>query len=372
MIPRLFEYAYRPNLDGGFDCNIDSNGIGPLTDSVSCDVKEGTDGTYQLSLKYPVGGLHWNELDVARVIACRPNDYSRVQPFVIKSISKPFRGTVDISADHISYDASGVMVQGFSAPNTIFFKENLANSAIDSPFVFDTDILKEGLHKGFNCPPRSLRMLLLDKKAKDSFISLYGGEFSFDRLEIFAHEHRGSNRGVRIKYGKNLMSLVQTRNIRDFATACYPYWYKPDSPGGSYVELPEKVLQYEVAEYSDVQKTIPVNLSSEFKTAPTIEELRQAAADWINSHWEEAPPDNIKLSFIELAKTTEYKDLLTAEDVRLYDTITVDVPHMNLCKQMKVIKVTYDVLNERYSSIEIGSPIDSLEDTILKLGGSNE
>ena len=366
MIPRLFDQAYRPDV-----CDIDTNGIGPLPDSLTCTVKEATDGTYQLSMTYPVGGLHWEDIDVARAIVCAPNDYTRAQPFIIKKISKPMAGVVQISADHVSYDANGVMVQGFNATGSSMFRNNLMNSAINNPFMFQTDFYKAGEYIGYNLPPKSLRAMLLDKKKPDSFVNLFGGEFEFDRFDIKAHEHRGSDRGVQIRYGKNLLSLTQNRSIRDFATACYPYWYKEGSAGGSYQELPEKVLQFEAAEYSDVQKCVPVNLTNKFKTIPTIAELRQAAYDWINENWEVSPPDNFKINFVELGKTTEYADLSAAESVQLYDTITVVVPHMHLNKKMRVIKTIYDVLKERYASIEIGTPIDTFADTILKLGGGN-
>ena len=368
MIPRLFESAYVPNSSGGYDCKIDSNGIGPLSDALTCYVTETTDATYQLSMTYPVGGLHWDELDVARAVVCKPNNYTRDQPFVIKRISKPMAGIVSISADHVSYDASGVMVRGFSAPNTNVFVLHINTSAIDNPFVVESDFNISSIYKGFHRPPKNMRSMLIDKKSDDSFINLYGGEFTFDRLEIKACLHRGADRGVQIRYGKNLLALTQNRSIRDFATAAYPFYYKQDGSGADYQELPEYILRFEASEYSDVEKCVPLDLTNQFDNVPTIDQLRQAAIKWINNNWETMPPDNFNINFVELGKTTEYADLAAAEEIQLYDTVSIIVPHMNLNKKMRVIKTTYDVLKEQYTSVEIGTHIDTFADTILKMG----
>ncbi len=365
--PRLFKNIYAVDDNGASFLNIDCNGMGPLADCLSCEVTEEKNGVFTLSMEYPVGGLHWLDIDIGRTIVCKPNQFTREQPFMIKKISKAMGGKIKVNADHIIYDASGIMVTGFNAGNSVLFKQHVASNAVDCPFVFGSDISKAGTYSGVYKAPRNLRSLLFE--GKDSFLGLYGGEFSFDRLSIYAHQSRGADRGVSVRYGKNLTALTQTRTAREFATACYPYWYEKDK---GYVELTEKVLYYGAIDYSDIYKTIPLDLTDEFEEAPTQSQLREAATAWINANWQSAPPYNIKLSFVELSKTAEYADIAAAEEVQLCDTITVIHPEFNISAKMQVIKTVYDVSKDRYTSVEVGDPIDTLADTILKLTGGKK
>ena len=369
--PRLLQSVYRVDNQGSSVFDVDHNGIGPLSDCITCEVSEEKNGAYTLSMEYPVGGLHWLDLDIGRTIVCKPNQYDQEQPFIIKKISKAMAGRIKIDAEHISYNANGIIVAGFNAGNAGAFRTFINDNALNNQFTFDSDIVATGVHIGVYKPPRSMRSLLLDKK-NSSFIGLYGGEFEFNRLAIFAHKSRGSDRGVIIRYGKNLTALTQTRTAREFATAVYPYWYNANAQATRYVELPEKILDLGTADYSDIYKTIPIDLSSKFEEAPTPEELREAATIWINDNWEPSPPLNIKLSFVELSKTTEYANIAAAEMVKLCDTVTVFYPDFNLSLKMQVIKTLYDALTGRYKSIEVGDPIDTLADTIIKMAGGKE
>ena len=349
--------------------SISRNGIGVLSDATDCAVTEEMNGVFTLTMTYPVGGIHWLDIDVGMYIVCQPNEFADEQPFLIKKISKAMGGSVKIDAEHISYNASGIMVSGFNAGNSGAFRTFLNEEAVNNVIgiSFGTDIKKSATHIGIYKPPRSMRSLLLDKD--DSFVSLYGGEFEFNGLSIFAHQRRGADRGVTIRYGKNLTALTQTRNIRDFATSGYPYWYKSNADGTRYVDLPEKILHYGVAEYSDIEKTELIDLSSKFDSAPSESELRSAATEWINDNWKSSPPYSITLSFVDLSKTTEYANIAAAEKVMIGDTITVIQPEMNIGAKLRVVKTVYDVLQNRYKSIGIGDPVETIADTIIKISG---
>ena len=360
--PRLLKSVFK----GGV-YSIAHNGIGVLSDATECTVTEEMNGSFVLSMTYPVGGIHWLDIDVGMYIVCRPNEFTDEQPFIIKKISKAMGGSVKIDAEHISYNAGGIMVSGFNAGNSGAFRTFLNDNAVNNSFgfAFSTDIVKTATHVGMYKPPRSIRSLLLDDK--DSFLSLYGGEFEFNGLSISAHQQRGSDRGVAIRYGKNLTALTQSRNIRDFATSGYPYWYNANADGTKYVDLPEKVLHYAAAEYSDVDKTELIDLSSEFDAAPSESELRSAATSWINNNWKSSPPYSITLSFVDLSKTEEYANVAAAEKVSIGDTVTVTHPEMQIAAKLRVTKAVYDVLCGRYKSICLGDPVETLADTIIRI-----
>ena len=53
MIPIL----YAPNAE-----SFDNDGIGTLTDTISCTVTEERNGTFELELTYPVAGILYDEI----------------------------------------------------------------------------------------------------------------------------------------------------------------------------------------------------------------------------------------------------------------------------------------------------------------------
>lgn len=364
MFPRLMNYS---------ETDFDTAGVGYLSDCTKCEVTEELNGAFSLSMEYPVGGIHWSDIDIGKMIVCQAGNGTRDQPFVIQSISRAMGGKINVTATHISYNASGVLVSGFNAGTTASFVNGLQSNAITStgagiPFSVSTDIVSSGIkpHVGLLKPPRTLKSLLIDED--DSFLSLYGGEILYDRMDIKILSARGTDSGAIIKYGNNLITLTQNRTIRDFATAIYPYWYNPDADGQKYKELPEKVLDFGVAEYSDVQKVIPLDFYSDFESLPSDDDLRWKATEWINNNWQSAPPHNLKISYVDLAKTEEYKDMVNVlSSVRLGDTISVIYGDFGISQKYKITKSVYDCLKNMHKSIVVGEPLPDFSQTIIRL-----
>ena len=73
-----------------------NNGLGILTDCLECMVEEERNGSYELTLKYPVNGLHAKELKERRIIKAKPNYTDDPQLFRIYSVSKVINDTITI------------------------------------------------------------------------------------------------------------------------------------------------------------------------------------------------------------------------------------------------------------------------------------
>ena len=97
MIPVLYEPKTK---------KFDTNGIGRLSDTVSCIVTETRNGEYELEMQYPITGAYYDEIKLASVILAQPGDGREAQPFSIYKISRPIRGIVTVYAQHISYQLS--------------------------------------------------------------------------------------------------------------------------------------------------------------------------------------------------------------------------------------------------------------------------
>ena len=107
-----------------------------------------------------------------------------------------------------------------------------------------------------------------------------------------------------------------------------------------------------------VQRVLLVDVSQDFDAAPTQTQLQTAAADYIAAHELAIPQDGWKISFAMLGQSAEYADIAMLEDVALGDTVTVVLPGGQV--QARVVETVWDVLLDRYDSITLGRPQESV------------
>ena len=365
-----------------------SNGLGALSDAISCVVYEERNGEYELTMTYPVGGIHFDEIHDRAIIYAIPSPYREPQPFRIYSIESPLNGIVTIHAHHISYDLSGIPVEPFEAGTCAMALLGLtAHSIVTNPFSVNTD-------KSVTAPyklkvPTSFRACLGGQEG--SILDVYGkGEYEFDKYDVNLWVNRGSDNGVKIAYGKNITDFNMEKNLESVTTGVYPYWsdlegdelveipgriikiYDPTNPtyllesGGAYLtEAEDKYLTVQTP--FNFNNILPLDLSSEFDEKPTPEELRARAEKYIKDNSLGAPRISIDVSFIDLGQTEEYKDLAGLEACDLCDTVTVEFPMYGISVKAEIVRIETDVLLERYNSVEIGDARTSIADTIAKL-----
>ena len=346
-----------PILYSATETNFDNNGIGILSACVSCEVTEEANGIFELAMQYPMDGVHFAEIGDRVIVKAKADQFREPQLFRVYAISKPMNGIVTVLAEHISYDLSGVPVKPFSASTASGALAGLkSNAVVDCPFDFWTDKTTQTNFKV--SVPASIRSRL--GGVAGSIIDVYGGEYEFDNFTVKLHNHRGQNRGVSIRYGKNLTDIQQDQNCSNVATGVYPYW--ADAEGKVLVELPERTINAP-GTYNFV-KIRTLDLSAEFETQPTVEQLRSKAESYIKSNNIGVPKVSLTVSFAQLEQSEEYKHLKLLERVSLFDTVNVEFPALNVSATAKVVKLVYDGLADRVKSVTLGSVRANIADTI--------
>ena len=365
MIPILYEAT---------ETEFETNGLGRLSDVITCTVTEARNGQYDLEMTYPVTGIHYDDIAEERIILARPYDGGRPQPFDISYISKPINGIVTIRAQHVSYRLAKMTVAPFSASSPTEAMQKIQRGIIGgSPFTFSTDKVTAGTID--QTIPIACRSLLggVDGSLLDVF---GGGEYEFDRFSVRLWEARGNDNGVTIRYGKDLTGLEDELDIGDVYTSIVPYWAKDDV-----TVIGDRVESDHAGDYAH-QKCIPMDFSADYEEAPTKEQLETAARSYMknNSTW--APSRNVEISFQPLWQTEEYKDTAVLQRVRLCDTVTV-VETLRYFTQSgvkaivseytaKVIKTVFDGLAERYEAIEVGDARTTLADAVTQRVATKE
>ena len=336
----------KPILYASTEREFATNGIGILSDAASCVVTEERNGSYELEMQYPVMGLHYASITYRSLILAKPKPDGEPQPFRVYRITRPLGGLVTVYARHISYDLSGVVVPPFSATGVEGVFDAIQAKAVpqDSGFTFWTDkISTSGVA---TTVPNSVRSLL--GGIRGSILDVFGGEYEFDRFTVKLWRRRGEDRGVTIRYGKNLTAMEQDANCASVYTAVYPYWTSEDVT----VELPEKIV--EAPGTYDFVRILPLDLTSVFEGQPTPDQLRTSAQYYIADNNVGVPRVSLSLSYAQL----------DGEKVDLCDTLTVTFAEMGVNTTAKVIKTVFDVLQDRYSSVEIGDMRASISETI--------
>lgn len=354
-----------PILYSPTETSFDNNGIGILGECVSCEVTEEANGIFELFALYPIDGIHFGEISAKSIIKAHVDQFREPQLFRVYAISKPMSGIVSIRAEHISYDLSGIPVSPFSAEGVPAALSGLkTNAAVDCPFEFWTDKSTSGAFSVKT--PSSIRSNL--GGISGSILDTFGGEYEFDNYTVKLHNSRGENRGVSIRYGKNLTDIKQDENCSNVATGVYPFW--TDFEGKNMVELPEKIVN--APGTYDFIKIQTIDFSLDFEEQPTTEQLRSKAESYIKNNNIGVPDVSLTVSFAQLEQYEEYKHLKLLERVSLFDTVNVEFPLMNVSATAKAVKVVYDVISDRVKSVTLGSVRANISDTIAKQDGKIE
>ncbi len=330
-----------------------TNGLGKLSDAASCTVKETRNGAFELTLKYPIEGIHYAEIQQRSIILAKPNPVDLAQPFRVYRISKPINGLVTVYAYHISYDLTGIPVSPYSAASVQAALAGFSTNAIAAnPFTFWSDMTSSG---DFTVKsPASIRSLL------PTMLEVYGGEYKYDKYTVRLYQQRGVNRGVTIRYGKNLTDLKQDENCSNVYTGVYAYY----SGGNGIVETSPKVTP--APGTYDYTRVLPLDLTAEFKEAPTAETLEAAAEQYMSDHNIGVPEVSLNVSFVQLEQTQEYKDLALLERVELCDTVTVIFERLGVNATAQVTSTVYNVLIDAYDSVTIGNVRKNVAMTIAE------
>ena len=375
MIPILYSNDERA---------FESNGLGRLADCLSCVVTEERNGIYELELTYPITGRFYAEMhDNGGIIGVIHDDRHDVQLFDIYKFSAPIDGVVTFNAHHISYRLSNVIVEPFEAENCTEALQGLKTHSVSTnPFTFWTDKATTG---DFSVKhPEALRALLGGQEG--SILDIYGkGDYEFDRFEVKLYANRGHDTGVTIRYGKNMTDITHERDQSGAFSAIAPFWMGEDE----IISLPEvyivsPTLWTQMFDWTDeygnpitgtdgetlefnapVITPAPLDMTSYFDGAPTADQLRAAAQAYMERNEPWKPSENITVDFVQLWQTPEYANVAALQRVSLCDTVSVYYPELGVIQaEEKVVKTVYNVLLERYDSIELGELRTTFAETV--------
>lgn len=360
MIPILYSHD---------ETNFTSNGVGRLSECLTCTVTEEVNGIYECEFTYPITGKYFNDLingpDGVNlgIIAVTHDHNGDIQPFDIYKFSAPINGIVTFNARHISYrlinqivgyadgasvtDTSYLFTSVLSGPGTVVFPTGQHFSFVDHANY----TASEGHSMSWRGAVSARQLMFAgyrtgEEYGTESIINAFPGEFKWDKFTGHYYRSRGSYNGVQIRYGKNLLDISREKDVSGIVNAIFPFWISKDDPS----VFRNGTLQVSPHAGSDV-RAASLDLSDEFDTQPTAAQLNAQALLYMskNSTWR--GQENITVNMVDLYDTNPNFEKITLGDY-------VDVIYTDLgvvASQVEVISATFDALAERFTQIQCGN-----------------
>lgn len=343
------------NIYSSTETNFNNNGYGFLNDCLTAKITEVLNGECSLYLEFPLNAKMSDYLVEQNIIKAKTSD-GDYQLFRIYRVDKDF-DNIYVYANHISYDLILNMLIDVYPQNKIcndFGQWLLNNTQYNTSFSFYSDISASASARYVRKNP--IEAILGDED--NSMINLFGGELKRDNFTLKLLANRGNNNKVKLMVGKNITAIKTYVDVSNLYTRIMPV-------GFDGLLLPEKFIDsplinnYPSPRIAKIEfEDIKYDPESEEEGVYTnIEDAYQALRDAVQvllNDGIDKPVISIKVNWLELSKTEQYKNRYAAfEKVGLADTITASI--LGIDYTTKVVKTIYNVLTDTIESFEIGT-----------------
>lgn len=308
-----------------------------------CEVFKEDNGDYYIELEDSTDNISYYQANM--IIKC-PTPFpegSQLFRIVNPEIKNNY---IYVKAKHIYFDTKNYIIfDNYIVDKNCNYALNHLNSNTDklSPFTTTSNI---NTLSTFRCVRNSL------EEAFNTVIERWGGHLVRNNFNISILDEVGADRGIQIKYSKNLKELKVNENWDDVVTKILPV-------GKDGLLLPEKYIELEEELY-DIPFTKVISFDQELErddyssdeeyTNALTTDLRNKATVYLEDN--KLPKVNYSLS--------ANLDYIT--DVG--DTVYLEHPKIKLALKINVISVKYDVIAQRFKNIEFGNFKNSLKSLI--------
>lgn len=292
----------------------------------------------------------------------------REQPFRIYRVV-PELNKITVYARHVFYDLLDNMIKNVTPASDAVgasVVKSIADGCLSAHgFTFYSDLETTASDVVFeNINP--VEALLGD----DGLTSKYGAELARDWFDVFLVSRVGTDSQVQIREKKNLTGISIDVDMTDAVTRIMPtgtdaegkVLYLPelyiDSPNISVYPHP-KWIHLPVSEAKEVTEG-----DSPKGKAECYQILRDAAQAEFDAGCDAATV-TLKVDFVNCKDTEEYKQFSALSDIFLGDAVRVVAKRLGFEVSMRMTQYTYDCLTRKYTSVTLGTVVETLEGTTI-------
>ena len=272
------------------------------------------------------------------------------------------RRAVTARARHISYDLKGAIVARAYAP------ENVSAEAVcaammgyidhETPFRLICTVTEPVT---IDCTGRNILDIIMDRDS--GLLAQTGARLIRDNYDLFILPDEARDRGVSLRYGKNLLSAVLRTDASGLISRIQPAGKAKDGetllinddPAQSFVDsarigqypaIYAKRVEYDVVEGKNLTR------------AEAREKLREKALSDFDAGCD-LPSIRLDADFVRLDLAEDYRALANAYALHLYDSVPVTDDAAGIVARARMTGYKYDALLGRYDGATLGELTDA-------------
>ena len=337
--------------------NYDMNGdytLSPLSCTFECNLND----TWLLSIENPID-QSLDDFTIGAIISA-PTPYGDKQLFRIYDVTKDDNGII-ASAFPIFLDARNDCFLWDVRPSNVTGQTALNQMITNKKYSASSNITKTST--AYYVQKNLIEALNGDDD--NAFLKRWGGEIAYDNYEIIVNDRIGSDNGLRVEFGFNLLGVEEKINNEDIVTRIIPKAYNGYIlPNNETVDSPlinnYPIVYTRVLEYQDIKLIDDAqedDAENGITVCNTLEELYAALRTRANKEFEngiDLPQITYNVDMVDLSKTDLYKDYKNLLTVNLGDTVHVKHRKLGIETSARVISMTYDCITKKVESLVLG------------------
>ena len=326
---------------------------------------------YQMSTNYGLEGyIKQNQVEYVRhqTPSQTTDRIITEQLFRIRKVTVDTKTmTISVSAEHVSYDMNGVLVNDLEIvrqppAQSIAWIENSFlipyQGMIASNIIESEDRLYSAKISG-----RNGTYALLDPN--NGVVAQFKAAFRRDNWDMFVMEKTNTDRGFRIRYGNNMTGVSWKISTEKLVTRIVPI-AKDEDGSDLYLEDTIWVDSPNIENYPvirmeriKVDGQVGKDDGTQTDTTWTAETLRAEMAKQAQARYDVDKCDEamheITIDFVRLGDTEEYKQFKDLQKVRLYDKVIAIDERIGLSVSVEVVEIEFDAVNERIDALKLSN-----------------
>ena len=325
---------------------------------LSCEFECNLNDTWLLTIENPTDNS-LEDFTIGAVVSA-PTPYGDKQLFRIYDVSKDDDG-ISASAFPIFLDARNDCFLWDVRPSNVTGQTALNQMITNKKYSARSNITKTST--AYYVQKNLIEALNGDDD--NAFLKRWGGEIAYNNYEIIVNDRIGSDNGLKVEFGFNLLGVEEQINNEDIVTRIIPKAYNGYIlPNNETVDSPlinnYPIVYTRVIEYQDIKLIDDAqedDAENGITVCNTLEELYDALRTRAQEEYEneiDLPQITYNVDMVDLSKTDLYKDYKNLLTVNLGDTVHVKHRKLGIETSARVIRLTYDCIAKKVESLVLG------------------
>ena len=328
-------------------------------------------GWYKMSTTYGLEGYikssqvsFWKHLSSDET---KPREITN-QLFRIKTVNVDSKNRmITATAEHVSYDLAGVIVDDVNIVNR---NPAFSLSIIEQAFMIDyqgtlaTNMVSDndGTYTGEIKGKNGIYALLDPDKG---LVANFDAMFRRDNWDLFVMRKENTDRGFRLRYGKNMIGVTWNIKSDNLINRVVPVAKDEDGSdlylsGTKWVDSPllslYPVIRMErIKVDGQVGKDDGTETDTNWTAATLRTEMQKKAEERFSVDKVDLIVHEVTIDFELLGDTVEYSALKQFEKVLLYDRVVAINEIIGLSVSLDVTEIEYDCISQKVTSVKLSN-----------------